>query len=148
MGWLSHWPSVWCSKCYLFHKILQNSLQNPFQFTFLFFFGKITKMKIKNFECAKSIRKKRVKESLVPSAQRTSLSYCRLLDFRWKTAHILSFEQIVSINICFDLKKERIFYAEVYNIQYGVMQSHEQINYRSAIDNASLIVLIMKNENI
>ena len=60
----------------------------------------------------------------------------------------MSFEQIVSINICFDLKKERIFYAEVYNIQYGVMQSHEQINYRSAIDNASLIVLIMKNENI
>ena len=35
-----------------FHKILQNSLQKPFDF----FFNKITKMKIKSFECPKSIR--------------------------------------------------------------------------------------------
>ena len=40
---------------FFFHKILQNSLQKPFQFIFLFFY-KITKMKIKSFECPKSIR--------------------------------------------------------------------------------------------
>ena len=34
-------------------KILQNSLQKPFQFIFSFFY-KITKMKIKSFECLKS----------------------------------------------------------------------------------------------
>jgi len=34
---------------FFFHKILQNSLQKPFQFIFLFF-HKITKMKIKSFE--------------------------------------------------------------------------------------------------
>ena len=43
---------------FFFHKILQNSLQKLFQFIYLFlyFFYKITKMKIKNFECPKSIR--------------------------------------------------------------------------------------------
>ena len=39
-----------------FHKILQNSLEKPFEFIFLFFY-KITKMKIKSFECPKSVRK-------------------------------------------------------------------------------------------
>ena len=39
-------------------------------------------------------------------------------------------------------------YEDVYNIQRSVKQSHEQINYRTGNDNASLIVLIMKNENI
>ena len=40
---------------FFFHKILQNSLQKPFQLFFLFFY-KITEMKIKSFECPKSIR--------------------------------------------------------------------------------------------
>ena len=40
---------------FFFHKILQNSLQKPFQFIFIFFY-KITKMKIKSFECPKSIK--------------------------------------------------------------------------------------------
>ena len=34
-----------------FHKVLQNSLQKPFEFIFIFFFHKITKMEIKSFEC-------------------------------------------------------------------------------------------------
>ena len=77
---------------FFFHKILQNSLQKPFQFIFLFFY-KITKMKIKSFECQKYIRnyeKKNtwnvrplVDELFVPSAQRTSVLYCRLSDFMW-----------------------------------------------------------------
>ena len=37
------------------YKILRNFLQKRFQFIFLFFY-KITKMKIKSFECPKSIR--------------------------------------------------------------------------------------------
>ena len=76
---------------FLFHKILQNSLQKPFQLIFWFFY-KITKMKIKSFECPKSIRnyeKKNtwnvrhlVNQSFVPSARRTSVLYCRLSDFK------------------------------------------------------------------
>ena len=41
---------------FFFHEILQSSLQKPFQFIFYFFLYKITKMKIKSFECPKSIR--------------------------------------------------------------------------------------------
>ena len=44
-----------CQVSFFFHKILQNSLQKPFQFIFLFSY-KITQMKIKSFECSKSIR--------------------------------------------------------------------------------------------
>ena len=38
-----------------FHDFLQNSLQKSFQFIFLFFY-RITKIKIKSFECPKSIK--------------------------------------------------------------------------------------------
>ena len=38
-----------------FHDFLQNSLQKSFQFIFLFF-HKITKVKIKSFECSKSTK--------------------------------------------------------------------------------------------
>ena len=81
MGQTTRWPSVWCSKYYFFfHKILQNSLQKHFQFIF----WKITKMKIKSFECPNSIRnwnfRHLVNESFVPSAQWTSVLYCRLSD--------------------------------------------------------------------
>ena len=38
-----------------FHDFLQNSLQNPFNL-FSYFFYKITKMKIKSFECPKVIK--------------------------------------------------------------------------------------------
>ena len=38
-----------------FHNFLQNSLQKSFQFIYLFFHN-FTKMKIKSFECPKSIR--------------------------------------------------------------------------------------------
>ena len=71
-----------------------------FQFLFLLFY-KITKMKIKYFECPKSIRTYEkentwkirclVDESLVSSAQRTSVLYCRLLDFMslvWPVLHM------------------------------------------------------------
>ena len=40
---------------FFFHDFLQNSLQKSFQFIFLFFY-EITKMKIKSFECPKSIK--------------------------------------------------------------------------------------------
>ena len=41
---------------FFFHKILQNSLQKPFQSIFY----KITKMKIKSFECLYEILKKKI----------------------------------------------------------------------------------------
>ena len=55
MGQTNRRPSVWCSKYYFFHDFLQNSLQKSFQFIFLFLY-KITKIKIKSFECPKSKR--------------------------------------------------------------------------------------------
>ena len=66
---------------FIFHKILQNSLQKPSQF-----FYKITKIKIKHFECPKSIRNYeknywKVRCLVNESAQQTSISYCRLSDF-------------------------------------------------------------------
>ena len=51
------WTKRLMFQVFFFHKIkiLQNSLQKPFQFIFLFFY-KITTIKIKSFECLKSIR--------------------------------------------------------------------------------------------
>ena len=68
---------------------MQNSLQKPFQFLFLFL-DKITKIKLKSFECPKSIRnhkkyiwsvKPLVYDSSVPSAHRPRVLYSRLTDF-------------------------------------------------------------------
>ena len=62
-----------------FHNFLQNSLQKSFQFIFSFFY-KFTKIKIKSFECPKSIRnyekntawniRRLDNQSFVPSTQR------------------------------------------------------------------------------
>ena len=63
------------------------------------FFYKIMKMKIQSFECPKSLRRYGkntwnvrclVNKSFVPSAQRTSVLCCRLLDF-WILRHETSF---------------------------------------------------------
>ena len=54
LGQMTRQPSVWCFKYYFFHNFLQNSLQKSFQFIFLFLY-KFTKIKIKSFECPKSI---------------------------------------------------------------------------------------------
>ena len=68
---------------------MQNSLQKPFQFLFLFL-DKITKMKVKSFECPKSIRnykkniwnvKSLVYDSSVLSDHRPRVLYSRLTDF-------------------------------------------------------------------
>ena len=74
-----------------FHDFLQNSLQNSFQFIFLFFYN-ITKMKIKSFQCPKSIKniKKNntwnitllVDDLFVPSFKQPSVIYYRLKDFK------------------------------------------------------------------
>ena len=74
---------------FFFHKILQNSLQKPCQL-FLLFFLKITKMKMKSFECPDST-KKLWKEKY---RERHTLGrrfvcpigpalYCRLFDFNF-----------------------------------------------------------------
>ena len=55
MGQMNRRPSVWCSKYYFFHDFLQNSLQKYFQSICLFFL-KNTKIKVKSFECPKSIK--------------------------------------------------------------------------------------------
>ena len=86
LGWSSHWPSVWCSKYFFFIKSCKILCKNPFNY----FFYKITKMKIKSFECHKSIRNyekkntwnvRRLVDEFVPSAQLTSVLYCRLSNF-------------------------------------------------------------------
>ena len=54
MGQMNRQPSVWCSKYYLFFMISCKILcKNPFNL-FSYFF--ITKIKIKSFECHKSIK--------------------------------------------------------------------------------------------
>ena len=54
-----------------FPKILQNSLQKLFQFIFKFFFHKITKMKIKSFECLKSIRNYEKKTEILGTSDKS-----------------------------------------------------------------------------
>ena len=61
---------------FLFYDFLQDSLQKSFQFIFLIFY-KITKIKIKCFECAKSIKK--YKEKILGTSDSWStirLSHC------------------------------------------------------------------------
>ena len=70
---------------FFFHNFLQNSLQILFQFILLFFY-KFTNIKIKSFECPKSIRnyekknnawniRRLVDESFIPVTQQTSILY-------------------------------------------------------------------------
>ena len=49
MGWLSHWPIVWC----LIFFIISFKILCKYSFNLLFFYI-FTKIKIKNFECPKS----------------------------------------------------------------------------------------------
>ena len=73
-----------------FHNLLQNSLHKSFQFIFLFF-SNFTKIKIKNFECPKSIRnyeknnpwniRPLVDELFIPATQQPSILHWRLSDF-------------------------------------------------------------------
>ena len=69
------------------HCFLQNSLQKLFQFIFLFFYN-FTEIKIKSFECPKSIRNYKKNNawnidawSTSHLSQWTSMLYCRLSDF-------------------------------------------------------------------
>ena len=50
--------SVWCPKYFFFIKFCKILSKNPFN-SFFYFLNKITKMKIKNFECPKSIHMKK-----------------------------------------------------------------------------------------
>ena len=87
MGQTTCQPSVWYYYYFFIKscKILWKNHLNLFSY-------KITKMKINSFECSKSIRNYEKKTtwnvrclvdmSFVPSAQRTSVLYCRLTDLR------------------------------------------------------------------
>ena len=61
LGCLDYWTNELSTKClmfpkmFFFHDFQQNSLQKSFQFILLFFY-KITKIKIKSFQCPKTIR--------------------------------------------------------------------------------------------
>ena len=79
-------------------------------------------MKIETFECPKSIRnyekkntwnvRRLVDESFVPSAQRTSILYCRLSDFMLNYISILcsSFllKRNVGFNDCVHVRKNHV----------------------------------------
>ena len=99
MGQTTRRPSIWCSKYHFFFiKSCKNLCKNPY--IFLYFLYKITKMKIKSFECPKSIRnyaKKNtwnvrplVNESFIPIPQRTSVLYWRLSNFKIQGKSLLS----------------------------------------------------------
>ena len=82
--------SVWCSKHYFFHHLLQNTLQKAFQFI-LSFFHKITKIKLKSFEYSKSIKslkknnawniRRLVDDSFVSSSQLPSVNISEIDGF-------------------------------------------------------------------
>ena len=82
LGRSSHWPSVWCSKYFFFIISCKILSKNPFKLFFQIFYN-FTKIKIKSFECPKSIRnyeknnawsiRRLVDESFVPSTQRIIL---------------------------------------------------------------------------
>ena len=75
---------------YFFHDFLQNAMQKILSIHFLIFFYKITKIKIKSFDCPtsiKSIKKNSTwniklldDNSFAPSSKQASLIYCRLTD--------------------------------------------------------------------
>ena len=98
-----------------FHNFLQNSQQKLFQFIFIFFY-KFTKIRIKSFECPKSIKsiKKNtwnirllVDDSFVPLSKQPSVIYCRLTDFQCviKTKHVAAqfdpTDKNFTIQICY-----------------------------------------------
>ena len=96
MGQTNRRQSVWCSKYYFFFMISCKILcKNPFNF-FSYFFFKIKKIKIKSFDCPKSIKSiKRnntwnirllVDNSFVPSSKQPSVIYCRLTDLMTEMA--------------------------------------------------------------
>ena len=58
---------------FFFHKILPNSLQKPFHF--FSFFDKITEIKIKSFECPKSIRNYEKKKIMLGTSDNWSISH-------------------------------------------------------------------------
>ena len=68
---------------FFFHNFLQNSLQKSFQFIFLFFYN-FTKIKIKSFECSKSIRNYKKNNAWLTShlSQRTSEPAYYIVDCR------------------------------------------------------------------
>ena len=81
MGQTTRRLSVWCSK---YHHIFIKSSKILCKTLAIYFFYKITKMKIKsikNYEKEILECQTLVDESFVPSAQRTSVLYCRLSDF-------------------------------------------------------------------
>ena len=86
LGQTTHWPRVWCSKYYFFLIISCKILcKNRFNL-FSYFFYNFTKIKIKSFECPKSIRNYEKKILLGTSdawlmsclSQRPSVLYWRL----------------------------------------------------------------------
>ena len=54
MGQTNHRPRVWCSEYYFFSWFLAKFFSKIFSIYLLIFFYKITKIKIKSFECPKS----------------------------------------------------------------------------------------------
>ena len=91
MGQTNCRPSVWCSKYYFFSWFLAKFFAKILSIYFLIFFYKITKIKIKSFECPKSIESLKnnntwnirllVDDSFVPSSKQPRVIYCRLTDF-------------------------------------------------------------------
>ena len=90
----------------IFYKIL---CKNPFNL-FSYFFYKITKIKIKSFECPKSIKSIKnstwnirllVDDLFVPSSKQPSVIYCRLPDFRpWEKSPFVMYKNINTGKAC------------------------------------------------
>ena len=109
LGQMTHRPSVWCSKYYFFfHNFLQNSLQKSFQFIFLFFYN-FTKIKIKSFECPKSIRnyeknnawniRRLVDESFVPATPVIQRIILKIVEFQNSPGQRMAYAQCSSYYI-------------------------------------------------
>ena len=96
MGQTNRQPSVWCSKYHFFSWFLAKFFAKILSIYFLIFY-KITKIKIKNFECPRSIRnyekkntwnvKRLVDDSFVPLAQQTSYILDWQMSKLWRLSH-------------------------------------------------------------
>ena len=119
MGQMNRRPSVWCSKYYIFFMISCRILcKNTFNL-FVYFFKKNTKIKIKSFECSKSI--KSLKEIILGTSDAWStirLSnrpsdpawiYLRLTDFKslFKIKKF-QFQETILVHLFEDMRKASI----------------------------------------
>ena len=97
MGQMNRRPSIWCSKYYFFPWFLAKYIAKSLSIHFVILFFLNTKIKVKSFECPKSVKilkknntwniRRLVDDSFVQSAKLPSIIYLRLTDLKSMVGH-------------------------------------------------------------